>query len=272
MNILESSHHGGCQVVINEIEHQKALMTDLHDLVLPILDPYSAQAKHAQQLFEEVFSCSSKIISYLQLGDNSRKQANLIKYKRKGGKSNVEDHKLEEKAKDGIGSKRRKNVKHIESVVTQAPYIDGYQWRKYGQKQISKAKYSRSYYRCAYNKEQGCLATKTVQEKETDGNGTARLFNVCYYGQHICRMDGMIHPHVVETTHDSVTTVSHDQNNSSTSVDNGVHGIHQEESFGNLFMLPEMPEYLTDFADGEMANALEIASINTPLISEDIWA
>ncbi|WVZ54796.1 hypothetical protein U9M48_005542 [Paspalum notatum var. saurae] len=246
-------------------------MIDLHDLVLPILDPYSAQAKRVQQLFEEVFSCSSKIVSYLELGDNSRKQANLIHYKRKGGKNNVENHILEEKAKD-IGSKRRKNVKHIESVVTQAPYIDGYQWRKYGQKQISKAKYSRSYYRCAYNKEQGCLATKTVQEKQTDGNGTARLFNVNYYGQHICKMDGKIHPHVAETTHDSATTVSHHQNISSTSVYNGVHGIIQDESFGNLFMVPETPEYFTDFIDGEMAKALEITSINIPLISEDIWA
>lgn len=37
----------------------------------------------------------------------------------------------------------RKNAKHISSVVTQAPYFDGYQWRKYGQKWISKAKHSR---------------------------------------------------------------------------------------------------------------------------------
>ena len=37
----------------------------------------------------------------------------------------------------------RKNAKHISSVVTQAPYFDGYQSRKYGQKWISKAKHSR---------------------------------------------------------------------------------------------------------------------------------
>jgi len=37
----------------------------------------------------------------------------------------------------------RKNAQHTGSVVTQAPHFDGYQWRKYGQKWISKAKHSR---------------------------------------------------------------------------------------------------------------------------------
>jgi len=43
---------------------------------------------------------------------------------------------------------------------------------------------TRSYYRCAYSKEQGCPATKTVQQKESDGNGRVRLFDVDYYDQH----------------------------------------------------------------------------------------
>lgn len=63
---------------------------------------------------------------------------------------------------------------------------------------------TRSYYRCAYSKEQGCPATKTVQQKESDGNGTVRLFDVDYYDQHICSSDGIVHPYVVEATHDSV--------------------------------------------------------------------
>jgi hypothetical protein len=105
MNILESSNLGGYKEVINEVEHQRALTMDLHDFVLPILDPHSGQAKLIKQLFEEVFSCSGKIISSLELGDNSEKQAILIKHKRKGGKDNVENHILEEN-KDR-GNKRR---------------------------------------------------------------------------------------------------------------------------------------------------------------------
>ncbi|XP_020407855.1 uncharacterized protein [Zea mays] len=151
MNILESSDLGGYKEVkvMDEIEHQRALMVDLHDLVLPILDPCSGQAKLVQQLFEEVFSCSGKIISSLQPGRNDReKQAILIKCKRKGCMGNVENNRVSEEndggGGKGRGNRRRKNAKHVvSSVVTQAPNFDGYQWRKYGQKWISKAKHSR---------------------------------------------------------------------------------------------------------------------------------
>ncbi|OQU82732.1 hypothetical protein SORBI_3005G013800 [Sorghum bicolor] len=266
MNILESSNLGGYKEVINEVEHQRALMMNLHDLVLPILDPCSGQAKLIQQLFEEVFSSSGKIISSLELGDNSEKQAILIKHKGKGGKDNVENHILEENNKDR-GNKRRKNANHISSVVTQTPYFDGCHWRKYGQKWISRAKHSR----CAYSKEQGCPATKTVQQKENDGNGTVRLFNVNYYGQHICNSDGIVHPHVVGATQDSMPIVSQNQNSSSVFVNTDVHGV-QDEIFESLFMVPDMPEYLTEFVDVEMARAFEITPMNSPMIPEDIWA
>jgi hypothetical protein len=130
---------------------------------------------------------------------------------------------------------------------------------------------TRSYYRCANSKEQGCPATKTVQQKESDGNGPPRLFNVDYYGQHICNSDGIVHPHVVEAAHDSVATASQNQSSSSMFVNTVAHGV-QDESFGSLFMVPDMPEYLTEFTDVEMARAFEITSMNSPMISEDIWA
>ncbi|XP_062182356.1 probable WRKY transcription factor 46 [Phragmites australis] len=263
MNILESSTHGVFQVVINEIEHQKALMMELRDIILPIPDPYSGQAKLVQQLFEDILTSSSKCISFLELGDKSGKLSNLIKSKRKGGKHNTEKHILEEESKD-TGDKRRKNAQHIGSVVTQAPHYDGYQWRKYGQKWISKAKHSRSYYRCANSKGQGCLATKTVQQKENDGSGVVRLFNVEYYGQHICKRDDIFHPDIVKTTHHSVPLADHNQSSSSISI-NDVHGI-QDGSFEKLFMVPDTPEYLTDI---EMARVLEVTSMDLPQISED---
>jgi hypothetical protein len=110
-----------------------------------------------------------------------------------------------------------------------------------------------------------------VQQKDTDGSGTVRLFNVDYYGQHVCKKDGIIHPYVVETTCHSVPIVNHNQSSISTFGNDGVRGI-QDESYENLFMVPDMPEYLKDWADIEMARALEITSMNLPLISEDIWA
>ncbi|KAJ1264675.1 hypothetical protein BS78_08G018300 [Paspalum vaginatum] len=272
MNILESSTHNGFQVVINEIEHQRALVTGLHDLIMPILGSCSGEAKLVQELFQDIFRSSSKVISFLELGDSSEKQTNIItKCKRNGGNNSLEGHiMLEEEAKE-IGNKRRKNAQHIGSVVTQAPYFDGYQWRKYGQKWISKAKHCRSYYRCANSKGQGCLATKTVQQKETDGSGKVRLFNVDYYGQHICKKDRIIHPYVFETAHQSVPIGNHNQSSSPMFTNNDAHGI-QDESFENIFMVPGIPEYLTDFADIEMVRALEITSMKSPLIPEDLWA
>lgn len=273
MNILESSTHSGCQVVINEIEHQKALVMELHECILPILDPCSGQAKLVQQLFQDIFSSSSKVISFLGLaGDSSEKQTNLFRCKRKGGKNSRERRiMLEEEAKE-IRNNRRKNAQHISSVVTQAPYFDGYQWRKYGQKWISKAMHSRSYYRCASSKGQGCLATKTVQQKETNGVGTARLFDVHYYGQHTCTKDGIMHPHVVETTHRSVPTANQNLSSSPVFVNKDFDGI-QDESFESLFMVPDMPQYLMDFTDIEMARVMEeITTLRSPLIiSEDLW-
>ena len=106
MNIFESSTHSGCHVVINEIEHQRARVMELHNLILPTLDPCSRQEKLAQQLFQDIFSSSSKVISFLELGDSSKKQADLIKYRRKGGKNNVDSHMLGEEAKQ-IGNKKR---------------------------------------------------------------------------------------------------------------------------------------------------------------------
>lgn len=130
---------------------------------------------------------------------------------------------------------------------------------------------TRSYYRCAYSKEQGCPATKTVQQKESDGNGTVRLFDVDYYDQHICSSDGIVHPYVVEATHDNVPIASQNQSSSSMVINTDAHGV-QDESFETLFMVPDMPEYLTEFTDVEMASAFEITSMNSPLIPEDIWA
>ncbi|XP_010538825.1 PREDICTED: probable WRKY transcription factor 53 isoform X2 [Tarenaya hassleriana] len=62
------------------------------------------------------------------------------------------------------------------------PQDDGYNWRKYGQKDILGARFPRSYYRCTYRNTQNCLATKQVQR--SDGDPT--VFEVTYRGTHTC--------------------------------------------------------------------------------------
>ncbi|XP_022761163.1 probable WRKY transcription factor 53 [Durio zibethinus] len=59
---------------------------------------------------------------------------------------------------------------------------DGFNWRKYGQKDILGAKYPRSYYRCTYRNTKNCLATKQVQRSDEDPS----IFEVTYRGTHTC--------------------------------------------------------------------------------------
>ncbi|KAI3957131.1 hypothetical protein MKW98_002758 [Papaver atlanticum] len=59
---------------------------------------------------------------------------------------------------------------------------DCYSWRKYGQKDIHGAKHPRSYYRCTYRNNQGCLATRQVQRSSEDPS----VYDVTYRGKHSC--------------------------------------------------------------------------------------
>jgi hypothetical protein len=94
MNVLESSIHGDSQqLVINEIEHQKALMIELHDIILPILYSHNEKTQLVQQLFEDIFSSSSKAISSLQFGSKSdnKRQAKLTRDERNGSKHRMKN-------------------------------------------------------------------------------------------------------------------------------------------------------------------------------------
>ncbi|KAK7358535.1 hypothetical protein VNO77_00468 [Canavalia gladiata] len=64
----------------------------------------------------------------------------------------------------------------------EGPHEDGYNWRKYGQKDILGAKYPRSYYRCTFRNTQGCWATKQVQRSDEDPT----IFDITYRGKHTC--------------------------------------------------------------------------------------
>ncbi|KAI3995455.1 hypothetical protein MKX01_006677 [Papaver californicum] len=61
-------------------------------------------------------------------------------------------------------------------LVADKPADDGYNWRKYGQKQVKGSEYPRSYYKCTY---QNCVVKKKV-ERSHDGQVT----EIIYKGQH----------------------------------------------------------------------------------------
>uniref|UniRef100_A0A0D9WHQ6 WRKY domain-containing protein n=1 Tax=Leersia perrieri TaxID=77586 RepID=A0A0D9WHQ6_9ORYZ len=59
---------------------------------------------------------------------------------------------------------------------------DGYLWRKYGQKEIKNSKRPRLYFRCSYKDDDGCTATRHVQQSEDDPS----LYVITYFGDHTC--------------------------------------------------------------------------------------
>ncbi|TKY68995.1 WRKY transcription factor 70 [Spatholobus suberectus] len=77
--------------------------------------------------------------------------------------------------------KRKINTQEWEKV-SETPLVDGHQWRKYGQKPILKAKYSRNYYRCTHKYDQNCQATKQVQRIQEE----PPLYKTTYFGHHTC--------------------------------------------------------------------------------------
>ncbi|KAJ7952126.1 WRKY transcription factor [Quillaja saponaria] len=95
------------------------------------------------------------------------------------------------------GSKKRKmmprwtdHVKVSSETGVEGAHDDGYNWRKYGQKDILGAKYPRSYYRCTFRNTQNCWATKQVQRSDEDPS----IFNITYRGKHTCAHGNNIVP------------------------------------------------------------------------------
>ncbi|PKA66978.1 WRKY transcription factor 55 [Apostasia shenzhenica] len=62
------------------------------------------------------------------------------------------------------------------------PPDDGYTWRKYGQKNILKSSFPRSYYRCTH-KNFGCTAKKKLQRLDEDPH----TYEITYNGRHTCQ-------------------------------------------------------------------------------------
>ncbi|KAE8775842.1 putative WRKY transcription factor 41 [Hordeum vulgare] len=70
--------------------------------------------------------------------------------------------------------------------TTASPHSDGYQWRKYGQKNIQKWKFARCYYKCMFSHDRGCRAKKMVQQQDSSC-GDRPMFHVTYVHEHNCQ-------------------------------------------------------------------------------------
>ncbi|XP_061369482.1 WRKY DNA-binding transcription factor 70-like [Gastrolobium bilobum] len=84
--------------------------------------------------------------------------------------------------KDRRGCYKRRRTTQTYEKWSKTPTADGHHWRKYGQKLILNSKYSRNYYRCTHKIDQGCQATKQVQQVQEE----PPLHKITYYGHHTC--------------------------------------------------------------------------------------
>ncbi|PON48597.1 WRKY domain containing protein [Trema orientale] len=85
--------------------------------------------------------------------------------------------------KDRRGCYKRRN--NSQSRTTVLPTIeDGQAWRKYGQKEILNAQYPRAYFRCTRKYDQGCRATRQVQQIQDN----PKLYQTTYIGDHTCNI------------------------------------------------------------------------------------
>ncbi|GAB2235994.1 hypothetical protein Droror1_Dr00026441 [Drosera rotundifolia] len=86
------------------------------------------------------------------------------------------------KGRRGCYKKRRINCETTWIKDSPNQMADEHAWRKYGQKAILNATHPRSYYRCTHKMDQGCQASKQVQQ--ISSNPT--LYRTTYTGYHTC--------------------------------------------------------------------------------------
>nr|CAB3474639.1 unnamed protein product [Digitaria exilis] len=72
--------------------------------------------------------------------------------------------------------------------ITPSPHKDGYQWKKYGQKNIQNKSFPRYYYKC--NRHRRCEAKKKVQQQDTTQEDLLLppMFEVTYVNEHTCHV------------------------------------------------------------------------------------
>ncbi|KAJ1285976.1 hypothetical protein BS78_03G318400 [Paspalum vaginatum] len=72
--------------------------------------------------------------------------------------------------------------------ITPTPHKDGYEWRKYGQKNIQNCKFVRYYFKC--NRDRRCEAKKKVQQQDDRRRDLLLppLFEVTYVNEHTCHV------------------------------------------------------------------------------------
>ncbi|KAH7654081.1 WRKY domain-containing protein [Dioscorea alata] len=175
--IMANNAFGETEMAIQEITRGYQLTKQIQSMVLKLgCEPAPLQLPGV--LFDEVLQALTMALTNLKSTTSDPKTNETSSVCLISDDHRPDSTSIEIKS----GSRKRRKVIPW-TKVTYAPHDDGYQWRKYGQKNIQKSKSSRSYYRCTY-RDEGCRATKHVEEKDCNDS---HLFSVTYYENHTCR-------------------------------------------------------------------------------------
>ncbi|XP_048529943.1 transcription factor WRKY19-like isoform X2 [Triticum urartu] len=184
MEAVHEGNGGGSGLVVTELSHIKELVKQL-DVHL------GGSPDLCKLLAQQIFAVTERSIGMIRSGHfngpkRSAAGAGLDSPPLSAtpsplsGVSNT-PFKLNKKRKTSEKGGRQIRVSSA-GEGADAPVDDGRSWRKYGQKEILGAQHPRAYYRCTYQKTQGCAATKQVQRADDD----PALFDVIYHGEHTC--------------------------------------------------------------------------------------
>uniref|UniRef100_A0ACD5W287 Uncharacterized protein n=1 Tax=Avena sativa TaxID=4498 RepID=A0ACD5W287_AVESA len=142
----------------------------LRELLMAASPPMAAE--HGQALTAEILRCCDRVIAAISKGATGAGKKRKVADR--GAATCPSDLPL-------MSSKRRARGTAAHRVLETGTAADGFEWRKYGQKDINGSKHPRFYYRCAYSGE-GCGATRRVQQSRDE----PAAFVISYYGEHTC--------------------------------------------------------------------------------------
>ncbi|XP_065859736.1 probable WRKY transcription factor 46 [Euphorbia lathyris] len=166
-------------ILFNELSQGKELAEQLS---------YISSPEERRLLVEKIVSSYEKALSLLNWGVSAVHNPILDSPLSCGNSSPCPSSEWVDNSPKNVSKKRKGEARWSEQVKVglgtslEGPLDDGYNWRKYGQKDILKAKFPRGYYRCSHRHSQGCLATKQVQRSDQDPT----TFEVTYKGRHTC--------------------------------------------------------------------------------------
>ncbi|KAL6493970.1 WRKY transcription factor [Orobanche gracilis] len=221
------------ETIICVLTEGRQLANELKRNLQPTTD--SREACH-YILVENIISSyenAIKLLDCMALLPNGDDHPSHVPAASEGSDLNSKDHQLHKCKKRKTSPKWSERVRVRSEVGFEGALDDGYNWRKYGQKDILGAIYPRAYYRCTHRKTKGCLSTKQVQRADDDPS----IFEVIYRGRHTCMHEIIKHnkenpifvsPKKEEEEKEKDETTLHSHETTVTTIEPSINGENQE--------------------------------------------